>query len=393
MFVILKKMIKHAQPINSMRITKVFNWLLILSITLMTFVTPVLANQPDPDEQFLSGEASFTLQPAPIQQTQIDNAIPADLVFDEGDFILYLPVLFGQADNTGPFLDLNNRQSVDDYFTANYLLAPQPAIGWTGSLNNCTPGTLSVDHQAAVLQRINFYRRMAGVPDTVILNESYNQKAQAAALIMAKNGQLDHTPPSNWLCYSALGYAGASSSNLALGAYGWVAINMYMLDPGTGNGAAGHRRWILYPQTQEMGNGDIPPQPNYYSANALVVFDDHWLDPRPDTREEFVAWPPPGYVPYQIVFPRWSFSYANADFSAAIVYMTQNGSNVPLVKEAIENGYGENTLVWIPNGLDNWASWPKPTQDTRYTVTIQNVKILNVPHNFSYDVIVFDPQS
>lgn len=385
-------MLKHTQRTNFIWITIAFNWLLILSIMLGTFVTPVSANQPDPNEQLLTGEAPFTLQTPPIRQTRIENTFDSDFVFDEGDFILYLPVLFGQAENTGPFLDLNNRQSVDDYFTENYLNAPQPVIGWTGSLNNCIPGSLSADYQAAVLQRINFYRRMAGVPDTVQLNESYNQKAQAAALMMAKNGKLNHTPPDSWLCYSTLGYDGASSSNLALGAYGWVAINMYMLDPGTGNGAAGHRRWILYPQTQEMGNGDIPPQPNYYSANALVVFDNHWLDPRPDTREEFVAWPPPGYVPYQIVYPRWSFSFANADFSAAVVYMTQNGSNVPLVKAAIENGYGENTLVWIPNGLDSWASWPKPAQDMRYTVTIQNVKILNVSHDFSYDVIVFDPQ-
>jgi len=392
LFVILKKMSKSSQSIRLIRINHLLIWFLILSIPFSAFVKPVQADPPLPDEPVLLGETLGTLHSPPFRQPQANFAKETELIFDPDSFILYLPILFGESENNSPFLDLQNRGVVDDYFTENYLLTSQPTIDWTGNLDSCDPGTLSADYQAAVLKRINFFRRMAGVPDSVVFNESYNHKAQAAALMMAKNGKLNHTPPSTWFCYSALGYAGASSSNLALGAYGWVAINMYMLDPGTGNGAVGHRRWILYPQTQEMGNGDIPPQPGYYSANALVVFDDHWLDPRPDTREDFVSWPPPGYVPYQIVYPRWSFSYPGADFSNTTVQMSNSGSAVPITMEALEIGYGENTIAWIPNGLDNWAEWPKPAQDMRYTVTIQNVKILTVSHNFSYDVIIFDPQ-
>ena len=113
--------------------------------------------------------------------------------------------------------------------------------------------------------------------------------------------------------------------------------------------------------------------------------------PRPPTREEFVAWPPPGYVPYQVVYPRWSFSYAGANFSSATVTMTQGGSSVPVAMETLDTGYGENTMVWIPLGLGSSQSWPKPSKDTSYMVTISNIIIGTGTRTFTYEVTVFDP--
>jgi hypothetical protein len=178
---------------------------------------------------------------------------------------------------------------------------------------------------------------------------------------------------------------------LYLGVYGWNAITGYMRDPGGGNYFAGHRRWILYPQTQEMGSGDIPPTGSHSPANALWVFDSHLREPRPATRDEFVAWPPRGYVPYLVVFARWSFAYPDADFSNANVTMTSNGSNVSLALSPVVNGYGENTLIWIPRGLNDGATWPKPDGDTTYTVNVQSVRIGGQNRNFTYDVTIFDP--
>ena len=143
--------------------------------------------------------------------------------------------------------------------------------------------------------------------------------------MMSANNQLSHSPSPTWQCYTPEGAAAAGKSDLFLGVYGWDAISGYVRDPGDFNGAVGHRRWILYPQTQTMGTGDLPPTGGS-SSNALWVIDGHVWDPRPATRDMFVAWPPPGYVPYQVVFPRWSFSYPNADFSQASVTMTLDGS-------------------------------------------------------------------
>jgi uncharacterized protein YkwD len=294
------------------------------------------------------------------------------------------------AGSGGLTVNPQNRAASRAFFNTHYL-ALDAAINWTGDRSDCKAGDTDLSFRDAVLLRLNYYRAMAGVPATVTFSDTYNAMDQQAALMMSVNAQLSHDPPATWTCYSADGDLAASNSNLALGLFGRNAIDAYMKDPGSGNGFVGHRRWIFYPQTQIMGTGDLPFTDGW-AANSLWVIDyDHYSDPRPPTREEFVAWPPPGYVPYQVVFPRWSFSYAGANFSSATVTMTQGGAAVPVVVEALTNGYGENTLVWIPLGLGSSQSWPKPSRDTSYLVTISNIVIGTGTRTFTYQVSVFDP--
>jgi hypothetical protein len=293
---------------------------------------------------------------------------------------VYLPWLY-RAVPVNP----TGRQEAADLYLQQYLSSAGTPVGWTGNLSGCNPGTTGLAFRDAVLRRINYFRTMAGVP-TVTLNDEYNRKAQAAALMMSANRDLSHSPPSGWQCYSSDGAQAAGSSNLCLGCMGWDAISAYMLE----GGAVGHRRWVLHPQTQQMGSGDIPYVQGYASANALWVFDHLW-EPGPATRYEFVAWPPPGYVPYPVVNDHWSFSYPQADFAGATVTMTTGGAGVSVTLEPVFVGYGENTLVWVPQGVTSGGAWPKPAVDTAYTVQVHNVIIGGQSREFSYTVIVFDP--
>ncbi len=291
----------------------------------------------------------------------------------------------------GVIVKIYDRSNSLDFYTSQYLTSNGVSIDWTGDRGACNPGSTGQNFRDAVLRRINYFRAMAGIPADITFSEESNRKAQAAALMMSVNRRLSHDPSPDWTCYSTDGDEGAGSSNLFLGVYSWTAINGYMHDYGNSNYPVGHRRWILYPQTQIMGTGDIPASQGYPAANALRVFDDHMWEPRPFTREEFVAWPPPGYVPYPVVFPRWSFSYDNADFSGASVSMTSGGSSVSVDLAPTFAGYGENTLVWIPNGMNDGDNWPRPAGDTTYSVHVQNVLVNGEYLNFSYDVIIFDP--
>jgi hypothetical protein len=269
-----------------------------------------------------------------------------------------------------------------------------PSPSWTGSHTTCDPGDTSPAFKDAILQRINYFRAMAGIPEISGFKTEYNQKAQAAALMMSVNWMLNHFPPTDWECYSASGAEGAGNSNLYLGVYGYEAIDGYIKDPGDFNYFVGHRRWILYPQTQMMGTGDIPPNfPDNLESNALWVFDDHIWDDRPTTRHEFIAWPPPGYVPYQVVYPRWSFAYDEAHLGNATVTMTSNGQTVPVNRHNVVDGFGENTLVWIPNNLNNGDDWERPDADSTYTVQISNVQIGGQSRTFTYEVTIFDPDT
>ncbi|MFP4344198.1 MAG: CAP domain-containing protein [Anaerolineales bacterium] len=307
----------------------------------------------------------------------------------EYDVFVYLPLVIRAP--AGLYVDPTSRSASRAFFDDHYRTSEGVPAGWTGDHATCGAGSTSEAFREAILQRINYFRAMAGLPGNVDFDPSYNEKAQAAALIMSANGDLSHTPDPGWACYSAAGVEAAGKSNLYLGRYGPDAITGYMKDPGAGNGAAGHRRWILYPRQEALGTGDVPPVAGYASSNALYVLGT--FGERPEPRDGFVAWPPPGYVPYPVVFPRWSFSYPNADFSGAGVAMSSGGSSISVVLEALGSGYGDNTLVWRPYAMDSYASWPQPTADITYTVEISNVLISSSAYTFTYDVIVFDPAS
>ena len=306
-------------------------------------------------------------------------------------------------------VNLTTRAQARAFFNAVYAASENIPSGWTGSLSGTpgtgpvtgTPGATSAAFQAAVQLRINWFRAMAGIPAAIAFDSAEGAMDQQAALIMSANNYLSHTPPATWLLYTSDGATAAGQSNLSLGEDGPDAIDGYILDyggindVGTSNGAVGHRRWLLYPQTQTMATGDVDATGSFLAANATWILDGNYGGPRPSTRDGFVAWPPPGYVPYQVVFPRWSLSYPGADFSAATVTMTSNGAPVPVSLEALDNpAYGENTIVWDYNGLDgdtDFSAAPKPSADTAYTVAVDGVNVGGKSMNFSYTVTVFDP--
>ncbi|NBD38214.1 MAG: hypothetical protein GVY10_06565 [Verrucomicrobia bacterium] len=275
---------------------------------------------------------------------------------------------------------------------------PRPAMGWTGSYNPAEAGATATAFQEAVLHRVNYYRALAGIPADITLRQEWVKKAQEAAFMMSTNNALSHGPPPDWNNYTAAGAEAAGNSNLALGSSGWDAIDGYMRDPGAGNAAVGHRRWILYPWTQQMVTGDVPPDAGFRRANALWVFDtDNWPSffnqlPRPETRTEYVAWPPRGFVPHNVVFPRWSFGLEEADFSQASVSMTRNGQSIPVQLEAYAGGFGDDTLVWLyDNEGPNDPPHSAPAGDLDYTVKVEDVQVNGQDRDFTYTVTVIDP--
>ena len=327
------------------------------------------------------------LGPAPAAPSFENQSIP------QGESAGPVPL----AAASGSWIDTSNREAVRSSYLNVYLPTSGVPMGWTGSVPANDPGTTASAYRDAVFARINWFRSMAGVPAIISFDPTYNAKDQQAALMFSANRQISHTPPSSWVDWSSGGAEAASNSNICL-YYGqnWTdsgCIALYILDSGTNNAEVGHRRWLLYPQTQIMGTGDVPVNGSYYGANAVWVFDGRYGSPRPATRDNFVAWPPPGYVPYQLVYPRWSFSYPGADFSNATVTMTRSGSPVAVRLETLANGYGENTLVWVPDNQDPNSSFTPvaPGSDTPTNVSISNVLIGGTPQTFTYTVTVFDP--
>jgi len=278
-----------------------------------------------------------------------------------------------------------SRDAVVALYNTVYVSGDLVALTWTGSVAGCNPGTTNLAHQQAVIDRVNYFRSLAGLPSVTLLGGIPTTQAQGAALMMSANNALSHSPPSNWICYTGDGATGAGKSNIALGVNGVDAIDLYVDDPGGGNSAAGHRRWILYPPQASIGTGDVartnsanPP------ANDLYVFAP--TTTRPPTPLG-IAWPPAGYVPHPNLpstSNRWSFSYPGANFAAASVTMSGPAGSLPVTLETVANGYGDNTIVFRPSGV----SYTQPLADTTYTVTVSGIAGSGVPASFQYTVTV-----
>ncbi|MCW5551869.1 MAG: CAP domain-containing protein [Verrucomicrobiae bacterium] len=286
------------------------------------------------------------------------------------------------------------REQVRSFYNAVYRASEGVPMQTTANVATCTPGTNGTAFKEALLRRINWFRALAGLPASVTLNAANDAKCQEAAMLMSRNNTLSHFPSNNWPCFTANAANAASNANLAIGTMGPDSISAYIQDHGANNTAVGHRRWLLYPQTQIMGTGDVPQAGGFHEANAVWVFDANYGGPRPATREPFVAWPPSGHVPHPVVYPRWSFALANAIYTNATVTMRSNGVNVAVALEPLQGNIGENTLVWVPMGLNAASSdtqFPFNGVDTVYSITVTNIRVGLSTTGFSYAVTVFDP--
>jgi|APGre2960657468_1045069.scaffolds.fasta_scaffold28953_2 hypothetical protein len=265
--------------------------------------------------------------------------------------------------------------ALEDYNT-NYLGSAVSDPGWTGSTVTCNAGTLPQATHDKVIKRINYFRRMVGLNDNTTLDPSKYGMYQDAALMMKANNALNHTPPDTWTCYTQNGYTGASTSNLALGAHASNAVTLFINDPGASNTSVGHRRWILHSAKTQFSYGSTNSS---MSLGVIGVAGGNTKIPA------FIAYPPNGYIPQTLTFPRWSFGIAGANFSAATVTMTGDSGNIPVTIISAGGSYGDKTIVWEPQGIVTNSN-----ADVSYTVTVSGITGA-AQTSYTYTSIIFKP--
>lgn len=279
----------------------------------------------------------------------------------------------------GPTIDTSSMAAVRDAYR-NWFLPSQGTASWTGSTSSCNPGTSSAATQDATLSAVNFFRAMTGL-EPVSFDPALSSKAQAAALIMAAQGALSHSPPRTWRCWTQAGFDGAAGSNLYLGVAGSQAIAGYMTDPGPSNTVVGHRRWLLHPEALTMGAGTTD------RSQALFVFG---ADRAPTSTPAWVAWPSAGWFPSQLEpAGRWSLSSSDdANFDGAFVSVTDAfGQPVPITTTYTPSyGYGDDTLVWQMAGNARSTGLVNRT----FNVTVSGIVRGGTAQSYRYQVRMFD---
>lgn len=315
-------------------------------------------------------------------------------------------ILFTGAVEDETALKKKAAEAYRNNFLATEISSPDQ-LGWTGKSGSCKPGKISIEAREKLLKRINYFRSLAGVHNTIVLDSLWNQYAQAAAMIMHSNNTLTHDPGPGMKCYSKDGKAGAATSNLSsiVDASIKLLIADEIQDGGTNNKDCGHRRWLLYSKAVKMGVGATP---GAYAVRVMQPYEDDQKDTMSfhGTVPEYFGYPFQGYVPYQLIYPKWSFAVpGEVDFATAKVELI--AGDKPLSCTIISRGkvdYGDPTLIWTVRGLKedfeynyyDMAEKKKAFEqlgllDKKVTVKISGVKIGGKVKSYSYSFNVFNP--
>lgn len=262
----------------------------------------------------------------------------------------------------------------------------------------CNAGTLKAEVGARVLATLNDIRAHHNLP-AVTYAPADEPAVQQSALMMAANGQLSHTPPTSWLCYTSAGATAAGQSNIYLGTgsglrysqdadilIGWLTDTNNLV-----SNNIGHRRWLLYPFLSTIAYGRVAgvwQTSNRADGASIKVINSsqNTAGPLPD----YVAYPFQDYparyyesgalLSFGVIANKSSNFGANSsvNFSAATISVRiRGGAALTVSNVSYDNdGYGlPNNLQWSVAGL---------TTDTIYDVTISNVNVGGTARNYSY---------
>jgi hypothetical protein len=311
-------------------------------------------------------------------------------------FITYVLLLTSSLN--AQTINCHNKDSVIALYKKLYLSSHLKSMKWIAGESPCHDGKLSNSVYVLAENRINFFRITAGL-SSIKISRELSIESQKAAVLTKNNGYLSHSPPKSSSCYSKQAYDGCHKSCLGFTYYSHPKENIsdesfitaFMKDYGESNYFVGHRKWLLYTKLSEVGYGATD------TTEAILTADG--IDYNMKDSIEYVSYPWSGYVPSNLVFPKWSFSLPqslSADFSNAKVEMkTENGELLNTRKFQLYPDYLDHTIVWEATSLfskEEIYYGENSIEDSKHIdhkifVKISNVLIDGKQKSFEYFVI------
>lgn len=295
-------------------------------------------------------------------------------------------------------------------FNLNFIFAQGEFYDVMPDIASCNEGKLKEIEKKKILDKVNYIRSLHGLKP-VTYNYSKDDATQKSALITAANEMLSHQPPSNWKCFSQVGYVGAEKSNLHIK---WFfgnsyppseeSINSWMIDMNVN--VCGHRRWIIDPFLKFIAFGRVDANssqnPQFKVTGASIYVIDNEKQNLTDWDGEFVAYPYKEY-PTELVFDSknnyWHFHFTaiinkndwwsnrNVNYTGAVLEIKDENNNTVQFTDLSTNneGFGvPNMLRWKITNLQ---------KEKRYNVTVRNVDMNGTKKDFSYWFKVTDKPS
>lgn len=213
-------------------------------------------------------------------------------------------------------------------------------------------------------ERLNTFRRIAGLP-AVTLDQNLTDSAQKGAALIAITNTGGHgaqpKPEGMEDSFYNEGKAATAKCNLATSARPIEIVAEFIDDFGGtqnphANAKVGHRMKSLDPRLSKVGFGLAPSKPEGGLGAFLMNYNSLPGAKHPEMGDwDFVAWPAPGYFPlnasvfdlHQNLFPRWSVVFNNSKYTFGKGYPDKSEVIISCVKGSAEG------KSWTYKGADN----------------------------------------
>lgn len=264
------------------------------------------------------------------------------------------------------------------------------------NISNCVSGELTEITKQSMLKRLNLIRALHGLA-AVRYDYVHDDEVMQAALIMSANKKLSHEPPSNWKCYSQVGYAGAGVSNLYIQAGTKLDNNhisalqndltAWLVDLGVVS--SGHRRWLLSPFLTQVAYGSVAGTVDGQSVRSSALRVSYNETAPGFAAQELIAYPvgeyPKEYFDRSaylsvglLIDPVNILVNTRVDFSQARISVKARGGQVMTVTEISSN----NQRSGLPNHLQFKVA--QLQENVIYDVHVENVVINKVLSSYDY---------
>lgn len=204
-----------------------------------------------------------------------------------------------------PDLEKRSADSICQYYQSNFQWQRPNSCYTEGE--GCTYGVHNEKDIEMTTKRVNFFRKISGlitIPTST--NNDLINRVNQASLIMDKNDVFSHDlSDKNLKCWSEAGKIGASNSNIYMSPESVCSTDsiLYYIDD-SNTESLGHRRWVLNPELSQVAAGVAQKH------SAMLM---NGITQGKSGITNFLAYPPPGPVPSDIIFSNWSFSRSYTD--------------------------------------------------------------------------------
>lgn len=206
------------------------------------------------------------------------------------------------------------------------------------------------------LSELNYIRHLIGVPDSVVLDDEYTNKAQHGAVLLDAIDRMTHTPskPLDMSdSFYELGYDATTHGNVAYST-GEITLKLstklFMYDSDSSNvSALGHRRWLMNPRMKRVGFG-ISTRRGY---EVTYVIDEDEGNSSWPISDSFITWPAnkfPHHLEYMEADTAWSvtlnqeiFNEPSYDSVSVRLTRTNDGTVWELNRNSDDGFFNVNT--------------------------------------------------